>query len=209
MVVWGGVSRPRRSAADNRPSIRPVSIHPPQPCRRQRRGPQPQNGPHLQPPTRGSIPTWPGPVAATQEYVCFFFFWFIPRPAFQDHLLVQSSASCQVASAFESGGTRGHMVASWAVSAAAVIDRGSRIPIWRASSQDAGVVVCVTRWQSPGYHPHLFPWPMMSIGRVDKTAAEAACGCWGNDKKGSAEADPCEEPPHKNAGCFLIAPCGV
>lgn len=139
----------------------------------------------------------------------FFFFWFIPRPAFQDHLLVQSSASCQVASAFESGGTRGHMVASWAVSAAAMIDRGSRIPIWRASSQDAGVVVCVTRWQSPGYHPHLFPWPMMSIGRVDKTAAEAACGCWGNDKKGSAEADPCEEPPHKNAGCFLIAPCGV
>ncbi len=138
----------------------------------------------------------------------------------------------------------GRMVASWAVSAAVMIDRGSRIATWRASSQAAGVVGCVfVAWfwragdlsaksvsrvacssfilarngseclpRVTGRPTSLiflisFTWPMTSHIVGDWRRGRE----WvlGEMNEGSAEADLCEEPRYKNAGCVLIAPFRV
>lgn len=39
-----------------------------------------------------------------------------------------------------------------------------------------------------------------------RLAPRPRVGAGENEKEGSAEADPCEEPPHKNASSVLIAP---
>lgn len=106
--------------------------------------PAANHGPHLQPPTLSDPSEHTDMVrpSGSDPRIRFFFnpSARLPRPVASAKVRELSGRLGLRFGGFQAGG---RMVANWAVSAAAMIDRGSRIPTWRPSTQDAGVVVCV------------------------------------------------------------------